>query len=131
ASEAAVLRVELECSADVTFDKLEMETLSFYLNGEGAVIHTLYELLCRNCTRVIVRDPGNPKAQPHELPVQSLRPVGFGEDEGVLPYPRRSFVGYRLLQEYFAFPEKFFFFELNDLDQALKSIPGGRAEIIF
>jgi type VI secretion system protein ImpG len=35
------------------------------------------------------------------------------------------------LQEYFAFPEKFLFFELGDLEQPLKSIPGGRAEIIF
>jgi type VI secretion system protein ImpG len=131
ASEAAVLRVELECFADVAFDKLEMETLSFYLNGEGAVIHTLYELLCRNCTRVIVRDPGNPKAQPHELPVQSLRPVGFGEDEAVLPYPRRSFVGYRLLQEYFAFPEKFFFMALNGLSVLQKAGFKSKAEILF
>ena len=35
------------------------------------------------------------------------------------------------MQEYFAFPEKFFFFELNDLDSPLKAMPGGRAEIIF
>jgi type VI secretion system protein ImpG len=57
--------------------------------------------------------------------------MGFTEEESVLPYPRRSFEGYRLLQEYFAFPEKFLFFELSDLEQPLKSIPGGRAEIIF
>ncbi len=35
------------------------------------------------------------------------------------------------MQEYFAFPEKFFFFELSDLEQPLKAITGGRAEIIF
>ena len=46
---------------------------------------------------------------------QSLRAVGFEEDEAVLPYPRRSFAGYRLLQEYFTFPEKFLFFELTGL----------------
>jgi type VI secretion system protein ImpG len=57
--------------------------------------------------------------------------MGFSESESVLPYPRRSFDGYRLLQEYFAFPEKFFFFELNDLEQPLKAIAGGHAEIIF
>ena len=44
-----------------------------------------------------------------------LRPVGFGADEGMLPYPDRSFVGYRLLQEYFALPEKFLFFDLRGL----------------
>ena len=131
ASEAAVLRVELECFPDVTFDKLGMETLAFYLNGEGAVIHALYELLCRNCTRVMVRDPANPKTQPRELPAQSLRPAGFGEDEAVLPYPRRSFVGYRLLQEYFAFPEKFFFLALNGLSELRRAGLKSKAEILF
>ena len=60
ASEAAVLRVELECFPDVSFEKLEFETLSFYLNGEGSVVHALYELLCRNCGRILLRDPSRP-----------------------------------------------------------------------
>ncbi len=49
----------------------------------------------------------------------------------MLDYPRRSFSGYRLLQEYFAFPEKFFFVELNGLDQLAAKGFGSRAEIIF
>lgn len=129
--EAAVLRMELECFSDVTFDKLEMETLAFYLNGEGALVHALYELLCRNCTRIVVRDPQNPKVQVRELPTRNLRPVGFGEDEDVLPYPRRSFAGYRLLQEYFAFPEKFFFMALNGLSALQKAGLKSKAEILF
>ncbi len=36
----------------------------------------------------------------------------------MLPYPRRSFPGYRLLQEYFTFPEKFFFFDVTGLREA-------------
>src|SRR6202022_932873 len=39
ASEAAVLRVELECFPDVSFEKLDLETLSFYLNGESSVVN--------------------------------------------------------------------------------------------
>jgi len=131
ASEAAVLRVELECFSDVTFDKLDLETLAFYLIGEGAVTHALYELLCRYCTRVMVRDPANPKAQPRELSIQNLHPVGFGEDEAVLPYPSRSFLGYRLLQEYFAFPEKFFFLALNGLSELKRAGLKSKAEILF
>src|SRR3546814_1085915 len=45
----------------------------------------------------------------------ALRQVGFDQDEGILPHTRRSFLGYRLLQEYFSFPEKFFFLELGGL----------------
>ena len=127
----AALRMELRCLSDITFDKLQMPSLRFYLHGEGDVVHTLYELLSNNCLQIIVRDPDNPKKPPHTLSVKSLRPVGFSETESVLPYPRRSFEGYRLLQEYFAFPEKFFFFELNDLEQPLSAVAGGRAEVIF
>src|SRR5205823_305827 len=61
----------------------------------------------------------------------SLHPVGFEEDEDVLPYPRQSFVGYRLLQEYFAFPEKFFFMELRGLNQLQRAGLKSKAEILF
>jgi type VI secretion system protein ImpG len=128
---SSVLRVELECFPDVSFEKLEMETVGFYLNGEGAVMHALYELLCKNCVRIAVRDPANPKAQPLYLPPRSLTPVGFGEDESVLPYPRRSFLGYRLLQEYFAFPVKFFFVSLSGLEDLAGASLKSRAEILF
>jgi type VI secretion system protein ImpG len=127
----AALRLELRCFPDVNFEKLQLHSLPFHLNGEGDVVHTLYELLSNNCKQIVVRDPDNPKKAAHTLTAKSLRPMGFTDEESVLPYPRRSFEGYRLLQEYFAFPEKFLFFELGDLEQALSSIPGGRAEIIF
>ena len=127
----AALRVELRCFSDITFDKLQMSSLRFYLNGEGDVVNSLYELLSNNCRQIIVRDPDSPKKPVHTLGMKSLRPMGFAPSESVLPYPRRSFQGYRLLQEYFAFPEKFFFFELNDLEQPLKTLTGGRAEIVF
>lgn len=127
----AALRVGLRCFSDVSFDKLQTQSLRFYLNGEGDVVNTLYELLCNNCRQIIVREPDNTKRPAQTLNAKSLRPMGFSETESVLPYPQRSFQGYRLLQEYFAFPEKFFFFELSDLEKPLKAIAGGCAEIIF
>jgi type VI secretion system protein ImpG len=130
-SAAAVLRIELDCFADVLFEELDLDSLTFYLNGESAVIHALYELLCRNCDRVLVRDPANSKAPVRELATDSLQPVGFAEDEDVLPYPGRSFVGYRLLQEYFALPEKFFFINLKGLSTALQAGFTSKAEILF
>ncbi|HYM75938.1 MAG TPA: type VI secretion system baseplate subunit TssF [Candidatus Dormibacteraeota bacterium] len=131
ASEAAVLRVELECFQDVSFEKLELDTLGFYLNGESSVVHALYELLCRNCVRILVRDPAKPKSPVRELSVRNLQPVGFGENEDVLPYPRRSFMGYRLLQEYFAFPEKFFFMNLKGLSELQRAGFTSKAELLF
>jgi type VI secretion system protein ImpG len=58
-----------------------------------------------------------------------LRPVGFGRDEGVLPYAARSLLGYRLLTEYFAYPQKFLFFDLAGLDPRIRARLGGRMEV--
>ena len=52
------------------------------------------------------------------LPAGSLQPGGIHDrGKGILPYSDRSFLGYRLLQEYFSFPEKFFFFDLTGFDR--------------
>jgi len=128
----AVCLVELSCLADVTFEKLDLHSLRFYLNGESNLIHALYELLFNNCVRIVVRDltPGSRKA-PVTLPASSLQPVGFREEGAMLPYPRRSFAGYRLLQEYFAFPDKFFFLDLGGLEQVTAAGFGGKIEILF
>ncbi len=59
-------------------------------------------------------------------------PVGFAEDDGMLPYPRRSFIGYGLLQEYFCFPQKFFFFDSESGSIVFAPRASAtRAEIVF
>lgn len=129
---AAFLRVELTCLPDITFEKLEMGSLTFGLHGDAALQNTLYELLSNNCVQIAVRDPAaGPKAMPRMMEASSLRPMGFTEDEALLPYPRRSFMGYRLIQEYFSFPDKFFFFELGGFSPALLGGYKDKIEIIF
>jgi type VI secretion system protein ImpG len=132
AEAVAGVRLLLRCQGDLTFSKLSLANLRFYLNGESALIHALYEVLCNNCVQILVRDPTpKSKLRPVVLPPQMLHPVGFGEDEGMLPYARRSFTGYRLLQEYFCFPQKFFFMDLNGLEQVAAAGFGASAEVIF
>jgi type VI secretion system protein ImpG len=129
---AAACQLELTCSPDVRFDALRLKSLRFYLSGEPTLVSTLYELLFNNRLQILVRDPAKGARAPLiPLPISALQPVGFREDESLLPFPRRSFVGYRLLQEYFAFPEKFFFVELNELDILAAAGFGRSAEIIF
>jgi type VI secretion system protein ImpG len=132
ADAVAALRFEIRCFQDVTFDNLELRSLRFHLNGEGALVHTLYELLSGKCAQIVIRDPASgSRLKPLWLEPDRLRPVGFEENEGALPYPLRSFLGYRLLQEYFAFPDKFFFFELSGLERLGQAGFKDRAEIIF
>ena len=108
----AVLQLEIKCLGASTFDTLPFQSLRFYLNGENQTVYTLYELLFNNVLRVEARSVSRPRRAPVVLPAANIQPVGFGRDEGLVPYPERSFVGYRLLQEYFVFPRKFLFFDL-------------------
>jgi type VI secretion system protein ImpG len=126
----AVIRLEVRCAPEVTFDKLALRSLRFYLSGDG-VVHSLYELLLNNCTQILVRDPKDRKRAPILLPASSLRAAGFEEEEALLPYPRHSFDGYRLLQEYFAFPRKFHFLDLTGLDRVTAAGFQESAEFLF
>ncbi|MBI1896789.1 MAG: type VI secretion system baseplate subunit TssF [Acidobacteria bacterium] len=129
---AGALRIELHSLADIELNKLEMRSLRFFLSGESNVMHALYELLCCNCVQIWLRDPTpNTRVKPVALPASSLRAVGFAGDEGMLPYPRRSFAGYRFLQEYFTFPEKYFFLDLNGLEGIFQGGFKNCAEIVF
>ena len=128
---AGVLRVQLQCARDVLFSQLNPPKVAFHLAGESNVVHTLYELLCRNCIAILVRNPQQRGGRTVSIPLSRLRAMGFDEHEALLPYPRRSFDGYRLLQEYFTFSEKFLFFELAGLQAIAEAGCGGQAEILF
>lgn len=126
----AVIRLELRCLGGTTFSELELKQLRFFLNGESSLVYSLYALLFNNTTQVQLRPAADQKGlQPITLSPRCLRPVGFGPDEGMLPYTPRSFLGYRLLQEYFSFPDKFLFFDLCELDRAARDGYKDRMEI--
>jgi type VI secretion system protein ImpG len=128
----AALRLELHGLPDVSFAKLELETLRLHINAETNLTAALYELLCNNCLAVVVREVGaKPGTPPIVLPGTAVQPVGFRDDEGLLPHARRSFLGYRLLQEYFAFPEKFSFVDVAGFDRVRAAGFGQRIELIF
>lgn len=88
-------------------------SLRFYLKGQPQYIHPLYELLINRCENLVLSDG---TSRPVFLGGDQVQPVGFGKDEGLLPYPDNAFLGYRLLTEYFAFPEKFLFVDIQGLD---------------
>jgi type VI secretion system protein ImpG len=128
---AGACRLLLACDPDVTFASLRADSLRFYLDGASSLVNSLYELLMNNCLGIVIRNPDNPAGASLRLPASALRPMGFSEGEAMLEYSRKSFSGYQLLQEYFAFPEKFFFIELGGLGSLVEKGFSSRAEIIF
>lgn len=126
------IRLELQCGRDVTFSSLMPDKLRFYLDGEGGLVNIIYELLFSRLNRIYVRDlSAGSKAAPVTLPASAVQPVGFGINDGILPYPSNSFAGHRLLLEYFAFPEKFLFVDLSGFDALASAGFGDKIEVIF
>ncbi len=110
---ASILRIRVETQKD-PLSELELDRLRFYLHGDSLLQASLYELLfARLLSVVVLPDAGGAR---RELPPGELRPVGFGSEDNVLPYPRYAQPAYRLIQEYFTFPEKYYFFELGGLE---------------
>jgi type VI secretion system protein ImpG len=129
---AAALTLRIKTLGGLKLSDLKPDRLRFFLDGPPAVVYPLYELLFAAAGRIVLR-PGEKQKnlRPFVLPAEALRPVGYGRDEGMLPYPARSFVGYRLLQEFFCFPDKFLFaeFDLRDADgKSLFGNPGNPDE---
>jgi len=127
----AMVRLQLDCLSDkIAFSGLPLDSLRFFLRGQSQYVYDLYELLLNNTVAVAVAaGPGDP--EPRMLDPNCLRPVGFDRDEGLLEYSPRTFWGYRLLSEYFAFPEKFLFLDIAGLTPAVLSKLGPRMEIFL
>jgi len=86
------------------------KVLRVYLDGEPSQVSPLREVLCNRVVAVMVQDtPHGRWSGPHR---ERPELVGFAEEEALIPYDERSHPAYRLLTEYFAFPDKFNFVDL-------------------
>jgi type VI secretion system protein ImpG len=111
---------------------LSLERLRFYLSGEKQMVANLYELLFNHTVQVMFRslDPERPAAF-SMVPAQCLAQVGLVKEESLLPYPNRSFLGYRLLTELFAYPSKFFFMDLGGFQHARRAGFQKKLEVVL
>jgi len=119
----AVLRLSLRCAPGTTLAELAPPQLRFYLNGQPQLSFRLYEFLLQHATAIAIAEhPRDPDTV--FLPPSALRPYGLGETENALPGDGRCSSAHRLLTEYFAFPEKFLFVQLERLAEVWR----GRGE---
>ena len=88
--------------------------LRFFLNGESQLGHRLYEIAVRALHAASSCDRPGAARRSHSAAARSPR-SGSAKTRACCPTRSRSFLGYRLLQEYFHFPEKFLFFDIDGL----------------
>jgi len=127
----AALHIRLETPQDLPFSQVKLEALTFHIQATGEKQMRLYEQMVGGCQGVIVRPPGARPGASCALGPDAVRPVGLGRQEALLPYDARSFQGYRLLHEYFAFPQRFMFVQIGGLGQAVRQCAGGQLDIIL
>lgn len=101
-------------------ESLRLDRLRLFLHGDAAGTYALYLHLLRHVEEVRLTAAGGRADEAFRT--AAVAPVGFDEDQALLPYPPASFPGYRHLQEYFALPEKFLFVDLVGLE-ALRGLP--------
>ena len=117
----ACLKISLECSnPKAEFkDILKNAPLRFNFRGQTHHSYALYELI-HNDSMAVAIVKNEDSTHPIHLSKECLSPVGFEEEQAILPFSKQTFAGYRLLAEFFCFPEKFLFFDLLNLDKYIE-----------
>ncbi len=126
----AGIRIRVQSPAEIKISDLQMDSLRLHLMGSGEVPMYLYEQFFADAAAVVVQPTGKPVRWHEVVDSSEIRRVGFANEERLIPYDGRSFDGYRLLQEYFAFPQRFMFVELGGLGRALRRCEGNEVDIV-
>lgn len=128
-SRSGYIEVTVQLFPDITFAEIGLENWRFYLVGDrgSAAARMTYLSLLRDCRRVVLKSANG---QEVVLGPDRVRPVGLEADENVLPSPTGVAPGFSLLQEYFAFPDKFMFVELTDVAEIVE-FSGNSLSVVF
>jgi type VI secretion system protein ImpG len=104
----SALRLSLNCLGESQWSELSIQHLRIHLAASPVINACLYDLLGAHTVKVLAGPAGSVPSVLAGLP----EIVGFASDEVLLPDEDGVHPGMRLLAEYFAFPDKFNFFDL-------------------
>ena len=125
----AGIRLRLKRTDGGKIAELPMDRLTLHLTGQSGQGWGLHEMLAADSTGLVARSTDRRADWTLELPKGDVEQRGFEPDEAMLPTPAASFDGYRLLQEYFAMPERFHFVDLRGLRPGLQRAKGSDVDI--
>jgi type VI secretion system protein ImpG len=128
------LRITLHATAGLNFSQIQLDELVLHLGGAEDVAWQLQECALGQPIGVMVRPlspTGALQGATQSLPATAIQPVGFEDDEALLPVTATGFSGFRLLQEYFAFPQRFQFLRIAGLQSVLAAMPVAEVELVL
>jgi type VI secretion system protein ImpG len=129
----AAIRLRLEATAGLTFNQISAEKLVIHLPPRENLTGILYEQLLAHSSAVVIQSAPKGKLLTTYSVKQPapVRGMGFEDSEALLPVGPQGFSGYRILQEYFAFPGRFFFIEVSGLREGFAKCPGTELDLIL
>lgn len=125
----AAIRIRLEAQSGLTFDTLALDNLELYFPGPGGVPGRLLEQFLAHSVGVQIQstEPGTTRRT--TLGPSVVHRSGYSDEQNLLPRNAAGFSGYRLLQEYFVFPQRFRFVEIRGLRPALAACRGKQVDV--
>jgi type VI secretion system protein ImpG len=126
----AFLRLRFQTTAGLKVSQLALQSLPLFLRGRGERPMRLYEQCLARVQGILVRPGEERPAWQDVLPAKNIQAMGFEDDQSLLPFGPASFNGYRLLHEYFAFPQRFLFLNFTGLESAIRRCQAPEFEIV-
>lgn len=127
----AAFRIRLQKTLPNPFSEIRADPLVFHIRGADELPGQIYEQIFAHKLRLIIQSPSDRKQCGEPLKADCIRRVGFNADQALLPPAPRNFEGYRLLREYFMFPQRFLFFELSGFQDAFTQVAGEEVDLII
>lgn len=127
----AAIRLRLATTNGIPLQKLDIRSLPLHFPLAGGTGGALLQQLMADCIGIVLRPTERPCPWQERLPASALRHDFDAPNQALLPLVPRSFDGYRLLQEYFALPERVLFVELTGMADAIQASESPELEVIF
>ncbi|MGL6633252.1 type VI secretion system baseplate subunit TssF [Aeromonas veronii] len=126
-NDLSTISLDIALHAPLPLSELQLDKLRFFLGGDSYTAYELYFWLSNLLSHIELEIDGKRFRQE----AKALKSVGFERDDALLPYPNNVYSGYRILQEYFCFPESFLFFELSGGEWPKQPLPVSEFKIHF
>ncbi|MGL6534109.1 type VI secretion system baseplate subunit TssF [Aeromonas caviae] len=126
-NDLSTISLDIALHAPLPLSELQLDKLRFFLGGDSYTAYELYFWLSNQLSHIELEIDGKRFRQE----AKALKPVGFERDDALLPYPNNVYSGYRILQEYFCFPESFLFFELSGGEWPKQPLPVSEFKVHF
>lgn len=126
-NDLSTISLDIALHAPLPLSELELDKLRFFLGGDSYTAYELYFWLSNQLSHIELEIDGKRFRQE----AKALKSVGFERDDALLPYPNNVYSGYRILQEYFCFPESFLFFELSGGEWPKQPLPVSEFKVHF